>query len=80
MSYRRRSLEEGVEFEVRTKKSNASGIHKMAIDNSWVVPYSPDLLQKFRTHKNSELCISRVRKSNICSSTFARVPIEQQLR
>ena len=76
VSYMRRSPEEGGEFDVRNKESNASGIHKMAIDNSWLVPYSPDLLRKFRTHMNVELCIFRVDQSNICSSTFARDPIE----
>ena len=44
------------EFEL---KSNLSGILRMDIDNSWVVPYSPDLLRKFRTHMNIELCIFR---------------------
>ena len=44
LSYISRSPEEGGEFEVRTKKSNATGIQKMAIDNSWVIPHSPDLL------------------------------------
>ena len=48
----------------------------MTIDNSWAVPYSPDFLQKFRTHMNVELCISKVDQSNICLSMFARVPIE----
>ena len=60
VSYRRLSPEEGGESEVRTKKSNVSGICKVAIDNSKVVPYSLDLLRKFCTQMNVELCISRV--------------------
>ena len=60
MSYRRRSPEDRGELEVRTKKINASGIHKMATEDSWIVPYSPDLLRRFRTHMNVEHCISRV--------------------
>ena len=32
----------------------------MILDNSWVVPHSPDFLRKFRTHMNVELRISRV--------------------
>ena len=47
VSYMRRSPEEGGEFEVRIKKSNATGIHKMAIDNSWLVTYSPDCFESF---------------------------------
>ena len=58
VSYRRRSREEENEFEVRTMKTYVSGIHKMAIDNSWIVPYSPDLFRKFCTHMNFELRIS----------------------
>ena len=57
VSYRNRSPEEGSEFELWTKKSNALGIGKMAIDNSWLVLYSPDFLRKFRTRMNVELCI-----------------------
>ena len=60
VSYRKRSTEEGGEFEKGTKKSNASGIHKIAIGNSRAAPYSPDLLRKFRTHMNVEFCIFRV--------------------
>ena len=60
VSYRKRSPKEGGEFEVRTKKYNVLGILNMAIDNSLVAPYLPDLLRKFRTHMNVELCISRV--------------------
>ena len=60
MSLNRQSTEEGGEFEIQTKKSSVSGILKTAIDNPWVVPHSPDLLRKFRTHMNVELCISRV--------------------
>ena len=59
-SYTKRSAEEGGEFEVRTKKSNIFGIHKIAIDNSWVVPYSPDLPRRFCTYMHVELCISKV--------------------
>ena len=47
--WRRLLREEGGEFEIRTNKSNASGIFKMATDNSRVVPHSPDFLRKFRT-------------------------------
>ena len=42
MSYKGRSPKEGGEFkfEVLTKRSNVSGIHAMAVDNSCVLPYS----------------------------------------
>ncbi len=33
---------------------------KLRQDNSWAVPYSPDLLRKFRAHINVELCNSKV--------------------
>ncbi|CDF41121.1 unnamed protein product [Chondrus crispus] len=32
----------------------------VVIDNSWVVPHSPVLLQSFACHLNVELCVSRV--------------------
>ncbi len=32
----------------------------LTVDTSWIVPYSPDLLRKFKTHMNLELCISKV--------------------
>ena len=32
----------------------------MILNNSWVVPHLSDLLRKFRTHMNVELCISGV--------------------
>ena len=48
------------EFQDRTRKSKMKGATKIISDNSWVVPHSPDLLRKFRTHMNVELCISRV--------------------
>ena len=57
--YRSRSTEEGGESGLRTKKSGALGIHKIAIDNSWVVPYTSDFLRKFRTRMKVENCISR---------------------
>ena len=60
VSYRRRSPLEGGEFELRTRKTKNRGILKINVDNSWVVPHSPDLLRKFRTHMNVELCVSRV--------------------
>ena len=37
------------------------GATHIILYNSRVVPHSPDLLRKFRTHMNFELCISRVR-------------------
>ena len=58
--YRRRIPKDRVEFEVQTYESRASGCIKMTIDDSWVVPHSPNLLRKFRTRLNVELCISRV--------------------
>ena len=80
VSYRRRSPEEVGEFEVRTKKSNALGIHKMGIDNSWIVPYSPDLLRKLRTHMNVELCISIVGSIKYLFKYVRKGSDQQQLR
>ena len=33
----------------------------VTVDNLWVVAYSADLLRKFITHMNAELCISKVK-------------------
>lgn len=33
----------------------------VAVNSSWVVPYSPKLLHMFQCHFNVELCLSRVR-------------------
>ncbi len=41
-------------------KTAGIGRQEFTVDNSWVVPSSPDLLRKFRTHMNVELCISKV--------------------
>ncbi len=30
------------------------------IDNSWIVPHSPELIRKFNGHMNAEPCISKV--------------------
>ena len=37
-----------------------TGTTEIILENSQVVPHSPDLLLKFRNHMNVELCISRV--------------------
>ena len=60
VSYRRQSPEEGNENEIRTHKSEVTGTAKKFLNNSWVSHYSPELLRKFHTHMNLELCISRV--------------------
>ena len=60
VSYMRRSPENGGEWEGRIKKSKVTGTTKIILDNSWVVPHSPDLLRKFRTHMIVEHSISRV--------------------
>ncbi len=59
MTYERRSPEDGGEVEQVSAGKGASS-SKFRLENSWVVPYSLDLLQKFRTHMNVEICISRV--------------------
>ena len=64
MSYRRPSPKEEGELQDRTRKSKVTGTTEMILDNSWVVPHSPDLLRKFCTHMNVELCISRVGSIN----------------
>ncbi len=60
VTFRRRSPEDGGEFELRTEKSKTTRVNKILIDNSWVVSHSPDLLRKFRTHMKVEPCISTV--------------------
>ena len=60
VSYRRRSPENGGEFEGRIRKSKVTGTTRIILDNSWIVPHSPYLLRKFRPHMNVELSISRV--------------------
>ena len=59
VTYKRRSPEDGGEFH-QIPVGNGSTAVKFKVDNSWVVPYSPDLLGKFRTHMNVELCIYKV--------------------
>src|SRR6266849_140798 len=51
--YRRR--EDGQTFTV--PKPGYPG-QQVVRDNRWVVPYSPYLLQKFRSHINVEICAS----------------------
>ena len=60
MSSRIRSPEEGGEVDFQTAKNKCFGATKIVVDNSWVLPHSPDLLRKFGTHMNAELFISRV--------------------
>ena len=59
MTYKKRSREDSDEVEqVSAGKGPSSS--KFRLDDSWAVQYSPDLLRKFRTHMNVELCISKL--------------------
>ena len=39
VSYRRRNPKEGCEFELQARKSKVTGIVKINVDNSWIVPH-----------------------------------------
>jgi hypothetical protein len=48
--YRRRSVAEGGHYFIHNKTDK--------LDNSWVVPYNPYLLEKYDAHINVEICSS----------------------
>ena len=60
ISYRRRSLRDGGEVVRQPYLVHGSRYQDCTVDNSWVVPYSPQLLSMFQCHFNAELCISKV--------------------
>ncbi len=59
VNYKRRSPKDGGEME-EVCVGKGVDASMLTLDNSCVVPYSPDLLRKFRTHLNVEFCISKV--------------------
>jgi len=59
MTYKRRRPEEGGETAEYTMRVRGRSM-TVQLDNSWVVPYNPELTKLFACHLNVELCISRV--------------------
>ena len=60
ISYRRRSPRDGGDVVRQPFLVHRSKNQDCDVDNSWVVPYSPQLLRMFQCHFNAELCISKV--------------------
>ena len=60
ISYRRRSPRDGGEVVRQPFLVHGSKYQDCDVDNSWVVPYSLQLLRMFQGHFNAELCISKV--------------------
>jgi len=59
VTYRRRSPSHGGERAQRTSRVGNRSV-TVDVDNSWVVPYCPQLTRMFACHINVELCVSRV--------------------
>ena len=59
VTYRRRAPGFGGESVQRTIRVG-NGSTLQYVNNSWVVPYSPEISRMFSCHINAELCISRV--------------------
>ncbi|OSX79796.1 hypothetical protein BU14_0071s0050 [Porphyra umbilicalis] len=64
-NYRRRSPQDGGESVAFTRGNRAS-----QIDNSWIVPYSPLLLEKFDCHINLEIVSSVAVVKYICKYIY----------
>ena len=60
VSYRRRSHSQGGEKAKISFIAPGVGKKEIEVDNSWIVPHSPELIRKFNCHLNAELCISHV--------------------
>ncbi len=59
INYKRRSKRDGGEVS-QLCRSKRGMPRTITFDNSLIVPHSPDLLRKFKTHMKVELCISKV--------------------
>ncbi len=60
ISYRRRSPSQDGETATIRGVFPGKRMQFIDIDNSWLVPHSPELIRKFNCHMNAELCISKV--------------------
>ncbi len=59
-SYRRKSPAQGGESAILPTVTLRTRQKHIQVDNSWVVPHSPEQTRKFQCHLNDKLCISKV--------------------